>query len=496
MGNDASAGEYRKHPSHARLLHLVMAFTISLITISALSLLYVGFISSNTADNQAAQTEMRLFHNALKDRQNLMARDMFGMAHWDDSVKGIVAKFNQTFIRDNFASSLWYNYGQERTFLIDPQGKMVMSAREDRVDFAVRDLPPDSDFALIARKAVETHMRYRIPIGTGFSQKTVKTSDIGDISVFGLAMVDGTPAIVSAMAVVPDDEKVLLPKGNPFILISSKAVNRELMRDLNTQLAFQDLVFRSDSLGKVPLTSTSGKPLGSFDWAGANPGSHIWDVVVPAVIGLASLLAFAGLFVVRHVGGLSKALAASESRIRELALHDPLSGLPNRLQFDEALARAVASRKPFAAIACDLDRFKAVNDTYGHPAGDEVIRTVAERLKQAAGAHGLVGRVGGDEFTLLVTGFADRARLQLLASQIMMAVGMPITLKNGAVVDVGISLGVAIAPDIGETAAKIMAAADRALYASKAGGRGTALFASDIEVSEPLNLGKPQSNAA
>lgn len=484
MTKTDTAGGFKERPSHARLLRFVIAFTIMLITTSALSLFYVGFIASNTADKQAAETELSLFDNALKARQSLMARDMFGMAHWDDSVKGIVTKFNQTWIRDDFVGSLWYNYGLERTFLIDPQGKMVMSGREDRVDFAVRELAPDSDFAIITRKAVETHMRFRIPIGNGFSQKTVKTSDIGDISVSGIAVVDGSPALVAAMAVVPDDEKYLLPKGNPYILITTKAINRELLRDLSSHLAFPNLGFSAETTGKVRITSSSGKPLGSFDWAAGNPGAHIWDIVVPAGIGLATLLALAGLLVLRHISGLSRKLAESESRIRELALHDPLSGLPNRLQFDEALAEAVAARKPFAAIACDLDRFKAVNDTHGHPAGDEVIKVVGERLRQAVGGYGLVGRVGGDEFSLVITAFADRARLQLLATQIMMTVGMPITLKNRAVVDVGISLGAAIAPENGESAIRIMAAADRALYASKASGRGNVLFAADLGTSE------------
>lgn len=484
MKADHTAGEPAERPSQARLLRLVIVFTVSLITISAASLFYVGSIASETANRQAAQTERRLFDNALKARQTLIARDIFGMAHWDQSVKGIVTRFDQTWIRDEFVDVLWYSYGQERTFLIDPRGKMVMSAREDRVDFTVRDLPPDSDFAIIARKAVDTHMRFRIPVGSGFSQKAVRTSDIGEISVLGIAEVDGGPAIVAAMAVVPDDEEHLLPKGNPYILISSKPINRDLLRDVNIQLGFENLAFSPEPAGKVRIVSASGTPLGSFDWTAGNPGAHIWDVVVPAGLGLAALLALAGAFVLRRIRGLSRLLAESETRIRELALHDPLSGLPNRLQFDEALAAALAAGRSFAVIACDLDRFKAINDTHGHPAGDAVIRAVAERLRRAVDGYGIVGRVGGDEFTLLITAFADRDRLDLIARQIILSVGMPIMLDNGVEVDVGISLGVAIAPDAGESGARIMAAADRALYASKSGGRGTALFAADLAADE------------
>ncbi|MBR0555876.1 diguanylate cyclase [Ciceribacter sp. L1K23] len=471
-----------KQPSQGRLLRLVMIFAVSLVTVSALSLLSVGLIASKEADDQAAATELRLFNNALKDRQGLMARDLLLMARWDDSVKGIAIDFDEDFIRDDFMSTLWWDSGHERTFVVAPGGKVVASSREDRIDFTPRQLADTEDLAIIARRAVDTHMRYRIPIDGGYGQRVVKSTDIGEISVFGFAFVDGGPAIVSAMAIVPDEEEVAMPEGPPHILISAKAIDRELVRDLNTQLAFRDLAFSDDVDGKVKVVSASGRAIGSFSWSGARPGSHIWDIVVPIVLVLSLLLVLAGGFVMRHISRLSSLLAESESRIRHLALHDPLSGLANRLNFDQQLARAAADakRRPFAAIACDLDRFKAVNDTHGHAAGDTVIRTVADRLRHTVGDQGLVGRIGGDEFVILVTAFSDRHRLMLLATQIMAAVGEPIALDGGAVVDVGVSLGITVSPDCGTLPTEIMAAADRALYASKAGGRGRALFATEV----------------
>lgn len=467
-------------PSHNRLLRIVGAFTVCLIIVSALSLLYIGHIASDAADGQAADTERHLFANVLKSHQSLMARDTSSMAHWDDAVQGIAIKFDPEFVRDTFVYSLSHDYGQRRTFLIDPEGNVVMSARGDDVDLTNRELAPDSDLAIIASKAVETSMRFRIPVRDGFSQQAVKTSHIGDVSVFAFALVDGKPAIVVAMAVVPGDEEVLLPAGNPYVLLSAKAIDRDLLRDLNLQLSFADLGFGLDGVGKVPAVSASGKPLGSFNWRNAGPGSHIWDVAIPVILALSFFLVLAGIFVVRHVSRLSAKLAASERRIRHFALHDPLSGLPNRLQFDEALAAAIASRRPFAAIACDLDRFKVVNDTHGHAAGDQVIRTVSVRLREAVGEHGLVGRTGGDEFVILVTGFCDHDRLMLTATKIMMSVGLPIPLESGAIVGVGISLGISTAPGCGQTPKEIMAKADAALYASKTGGRGRVAFAADL----------------
>jgi len=470
-----------RQPSQGRLLRIVVTFAVCLIAISTLSLLYIGHIASNIADAQADDTERHLFGNVLKSRQMQMARDTYSLAHWDDAVQGIAVKFSRNFIRDTFVYSLAHDYGQPRSFLIDPDGRMVMSAVEDRVDFTRRDLPADGDFAVLTRKAVETHMRYRIPVGAGFSQKAVKSGHVGDISVSAFALVDGAPAIVTAMAVVPSDENVVMPKGNPYILISARPLDGSLLGELNLQLSYRHLAFRNGGSGKVPAVSISGTPLGSVFWESARPGARIWTIVVPVIVGLSLLLALACLVVMRHVGRLSALLVASEIRIRHFAFHDPLSGLPNRLQFDEALLDAATSRQPLAAIAGDLDRFKAVNDTHGHAAGDQVIKVVAERLRQTVGGHGMVGRTGGDEFVVLVRGFNDRARLSLLASQIAISVGLPITLESGAIVDVDISLGISIAPDRDRSPKEIMRLADQALYVSKTGGQGRVTFADDIE---------------
>lgn len=471
-----------KQLSQGRLLRLIIAFAVSLIVVSSSSLLYVGRIASTEADRQAAAAELKLFENALRDRQNLMARDLLFGARWDSAVEGIVIEFDEDFVRDDFLSMLWWDTGLERMFIIDPEGRVVASSREDRIDFTKRELASDEDLSIVARRAVETHMRYRIPVNDGYGQRVVKSSDIGNISVHDFAFIDGAPAMVSAMAIVPDEEEVVLPEGAPFILVAARALDREMVRDLNSQLAFEDITFSHQAGGKVPVVTASGKPVGSFSWESAHPGSHIWEAVVPVVVALSALLGVACFLVVRHIGRLSARLAESESQIRHFALHDPLSGLANRLNFDQALAEAAenAARHPFAAISCDLDRFKAVNDTHGHAAGDHVIKTVAERLRQAVGDYGLVGRVGGDEFVILVTAFTERQRLMLLASQIMTSVSAPIVLENGAVVDVGVSLGITVAPDYGTLPDEIMANADRALYAAKAGGRNRALFASDV----------------
>lgn len=484
MARDATTYLESSSPrSRIGLPALVKVFAAVLITLSALSLLFVGYIASREADHIAAEKQVMLLDNVLRDRHSLLARDQLGLARWDRSVKYITLKFRSSYVVEEFVSSLWYDFGHERSFLIGPGGRLLMSALQDEVDLTARDLPPGDHLRIVAEQAVARHQQHRTTIEGGFGQRPVPSSEIHAIAAFGFAEIDGDVMLTTAMAIVPDDGEVALPEGDPVILVSARPIDADFVNDINSQMEYEALRFTRNGDGLLPIRSVDGKLLGSFDWVAFHPGTHIWEIVIPAVVLLCGLLFTASFVLGRYIGRLSELLEESERRNRELAHRDALSGLANRLFFEKALNEAAErlAHAPFAVIASDLDRFKAVNDIHGHAAGDEVIRTVAERLREAVGERGLVSRVGGDEFVILVNAFRDRSRLSLLAQTIIASVSMPITLSTGAVVDVGISLGIATAPESGASAGDIMETADRALYASKDGGRGRAFFAEDLE---------------
>lgn len=472
-----------------RISTLVFLLAGALIALATTSLVFVGHIASKEADEQAAANELRLFDNALRDRFLLIARDQLSVARWDRAVQNVVLAFDKAYIRDELVDSLWYDYGHERTYFVAPGGTVLAEAARDTVDFSGRRLREEDDVRRIAEEATRRHGQHRISIPGGFGQMPVPRTQIDRIAALGFAHIDGRAALVSAMAIVPDDGVVALPGTPPVILVSAKFIDAELTGDLNAQLAFRDLAFSegavTDGSGAAAgetIVSLGGKTLGRFTWASARPGAHIWSVIVPVILGLGALLAIAAFSVARQIGGLSTQLEGSEARNRHLARHDALTGLANRLQFDAVLEAAAAAlpARPFAVIACDLDRFKAVNDTYGHAGGDTVIRTVAARLSEAVGATGLVCRVGGDEFVIVMDGFTDRQRLSLLSHHVIAAVSAPIDLDEHTSTDVGVSLGIAVAPQAAATGDAILAAADAALYEAKERGRGCAVFADDL----------------
>jgi len=168
-----------------------------------------------------------------------------------------------------------------------------------------------------------------------------------------------------------------------------------------------------------------------------------------------------------------------EVETERLAKYDSLTGLSNRHrmahQIDAMLTAFKAARRNCAVMMLDLDRFKQVNDTLGHAAGDELLRQVAERLRRAIDRECEIGRLGGDEFQVLLPDIDDRGELGDLALRIITMLRQPYSLDQGRCV-IGASLGIAIAPHDGVTQDEIVRAADLALYAAKNSGRGQYRF--------------------
>lgn len=169
-------------------------------------------------------------------------------------------------------------------------------------------------------------------------------------------------------------------------------------------------------------------------------------------------------------------LQQERNRAVQLASLDYLTGIPNRMEFlaraECELARARRSRKLVALYFLDLDRFKPVNDTLGHKVGDQLLKAVAERLRGAVREYDLVGRFGGDEFVVLVSELQDEAQVAAIAGKLLEALCSPFRGIDGHDIEIGASIGVALAPPDGRDIQTLLGAADCAMYAAKGAGRG------------------------
>jgi diguanylate cyclase (GGDEF)-like protein len=168
----------------------------------------------------------------------------------------------------------------------------------------------------------------------------------------------------------------------------------------------------------------------------------------------------------------------SEVKIEYMAHHDSLTDLANRVLLNERLEHAldrVQHGEMVAVHHLDLDQFKAVNDTFGHPCGDKLLRTVAERLRRLAGASDTIARMGGDEFVIVQAKIADPSDATSLAQGVIELLSEPYDIDGHQAV-IGVSIGISVGPGDGSSPDKLLRNADLALYRAKSDGRGTFRF--------------------
>jgi diguanylate cyclase (GGDEF)-like protein len=189
----------------------------------------------------------------------------------------------------------------------------------------------------------------------------------------------------------------------------------------------------------------------------------------------------------RGVGSDITEIRQTQERLTHLANVDVLSGLPNRGRvrqlLGEALRTATVSNVPCAILFLDLDGFKPVNDTFGHPKGDAVLRAVAKRLVDEVGSDGHVGRMGGDEFAIVVIDAQSRRTVEGMADRIIKAIAEPYMIDQTEI-RIGVSIGCAFGPIDGATVDDLILKADLALYEAKGAGRGIARYFSSALQSE------------
>jgi len=186
---------------------------------------------------------------------------------------------------------------------------------------------------------------------------------------------------------------------------------------------------------------------------------------------LASLLVSTGIGLVmyRASSRISERLRRNVGNLHRMALYDGLTGLHNRTSLTQLIDRQLRAAEPFALLYMDLDGFKQVNDDYGHTVGDELLKIAASRIRGRMRGIDAVARIGGDEFVALMHGIGQVAECEHAARHIIEAFAEPFAYQ-GIEAEIGISIGIALAPDGGRDAAQILSAADHTMYRAKKRG--------------------------
>jgi len=475
--NSSNIGEARKAVgrSHVRLsvvvpIGVIVAVAIVCVVVAVLS-------SARRADEVALDTERQLFTRALTNHAERVVREIESVATSEVAIRRIRVNFDPEWVQIYVGMRLQSFFEHDFVFVADPSDRFLYASVGHRsVDPNwLNTVTPDV-------RPVLDQLRGR----GGASAPIAATEPPRKLALHGALRLQsflGRPAIVAAVAVSSPDDMATFADSEAPIVLSVKFIDEDVLAEVASRLQLRNLRKVDDRRPGGPtdyvfdLTDRQGTSIARFAWTPKQPGADIVQSVIPFIaVALAGFALLAGL-VLRHMRRTAATIAAGETRLRHLALHDPLCGLPNRNFFGErleAMIEKVRKGGPTAAVFyIDLDHFKDVNDTLGHPVGDELIRSVTRRLARTLRGDDLVARLGGDEFAVITAGGFDHPTLQAIATRMIATLCAPYTIGSQTIV-IGASIGIAVIHEHVGAAADIMRHADMALYRAKNEGRNRA----------------------
>jgi diguanylate cyclase (GGDEF)-like protein len=438
------------------LLKFTVPVAILLAVVLAVSLIAV-FAIAEQETRVTREHEARLAESAVAVRRRQMESTVLDYGAWDDAVDRLATRLDPAWADANIGAWTFQSLGFDMAFVIAPDG----STRYASIDGKRSDRPVNA--ALTA--------------GFGALVASQRAGE-RDSAASGLVLADGLPAIVAVAPIryfTPGRES----PGPPLLLV---VVDRLLPGKLDQiEKAYLLPGMHAVSVGQfaeaeVKLVTAGGVAIGGLSWDGEQPGKALLRTVLPIWLALTGLFVLLAVMMLKQAQSAATMIAESEWR----ANHDALTRLPNRVLFFnylDAASRLVADGGPrFALLYLDLDGFKLINDVHGHPAGDTVLKVIAERMSGEVGPSDMVARLGGDEFALVLDGHEQPAAIQAIGQRMIRALHNPIRLESGQDVTVGATIGVAIAEDDSTDPLVLLRQADEALFLGKRAGKGQVRF--------------------
>jgi diguanylate cyclase (GGDEF)-like protein len=397
------------------------------------------------------------------------------VALWDEAVRRVDAQ-DRPWIEAEIAAYLNQTYGHDRIVVIGRDGEIVYSYGKAKAG--------TSDAALMARAApLLTEIR-------GGAKRPWRKSDGGfrPVQSDGTALpgaallkagasvlrIDGDAGIIAAMTIRPT-HALALGQGKPAIILSYIRMTPRRIATLGENVNVQ---------GLFALRTDDYQPLGMLDWNPHHPGRFFLVWLLPFLILVAIGGVIAGRYSVARTIAISRKLRRTAEAANRLALVDQVSDLPNRRAFNRALARALRDpANDFVIAIIDIDRFKDINDTMGHIAGDRLVRSVGQRLRGLFGPDAHISRLGGDEFAVIAPAVDAQARAQFRRT-LQRAFRSKFNIGEGGV-PITASIGTTARKHPQDSAEQLLREADIALYAAKERGRNCI-----VSYTEPLGAAR------
>jgi diguanylate cyclase (GGDEF)-like protein len=435
-------------------------------------LLWSGF----EVDRSALRRDRAVADLVLRQSVERVAHLQESSTVWDDAVRQVHKRpLDMAWLDINLGT--WFNEyaGFDEVYILSPRDEPIYAMRGGKRTVLE---------SYIAVEDVVDPMADRLRRTTSIPKPT--DGDVAMLSpgVSDLAVLRGRPAIVSLKPIVSDSGDIVQKPGNETIQVSIVYLDKDYFSRIGADYGLSHASYRlvpSNSADEtsVPLTTATGRTIGYLVWSPFTPGKSVIRLVGPILLLVLVLFGVITYQLANRLARRTVDLENSRSLAQHQAMHDSLTGLPNRAMFEEHLDSALAHcrryRTLLALLYIDLDHFKQVNDSLGHPAGDSLIQQVAHRLSLEIRGYDMVARLGGDEFAILLFDPDSPASVARACARIVAELERPFDLAAQQAF-IGASIGVALAPRDSLDRHELTRKADIALYQAKFDGRGRYVF--------------------
>ncbi|WP_052951431.1 putative bifunctional diguanylate cyclase/phosphodiesterase [Devosia soli] len=372
--------------------------------------------------------------------------------------------------------NLTTDLGHDRTYLVGPDGAVLRASERGR--YAGRAYQ-QGDGAVV--KPIVERLRLKIA-SVQFDDPGLGVD--GAIGLRAVEKVAFTNGDIGLLGVRPIDPPLDAPPvtGNEYLLVSIKIVTPAVLAEMSEHIGITGLARASRPVAdaSLPILGPNGNVLTYLVW---NPSRPARGLLLEAAPALALMMIFGGALMAIILAWLrqtSLRLEASQAHATYFALHDPLTGAANRTLFDTKLREAggyeYLAETKVLLISIDVDHFKQINDTWGHAAGDELLKEVAKRLQLEMPEDATIARLGGDEFAIVHPGIVGDGQARWICHRLVQCARTPFQIGQEAL-SVSLSIGAALERAEDVTPEEMMRRADVALYAAKVAGRdGMAMY--------------------
>ncbi len=477
---DQVSGFVRKRRIGKNALFAAPAVVVPVLFSTVLIVFGAVFAKVWLAEKATAQREVKAVERILESHKQSLIDEMERYAASNAAYINVVTAPDTSWMENRFGVDMVGDFTPDYTAIVDPQSHLVFAGSQtDKAARPVVESILERDFKHTIHAIRRAYMEALV---TNTDGEVEFAGSLAQLTGTDLLTIDGLPSLVAAFAIVPDPGGIPMVMEPPHVLVSVFKLTDQHLESLLSTLPVEQLDLAKtlpDKMIGIPLTNAAGDALGYLAW---HPISQATSIIVSSIpvlfLSLGTILIMV-LAALRQITRAKQDLAQQELEARKAASHDSMTGFTSRAHFYKVAGRHIVSdvarRNGASLLYLDLDNLKEVNDIHGHMAGDWLIMTQAVRIRKALGADTLVGRVGGDEFVILIEGRVSSERFPAELQRLFDTLVEPVEFE-GRLIDASCSAGIARFPDHGREVLDVIRAADIALQRCKSEGKRSYRF--------------------